>query len=526
MLKQCSLICSTLYSSRKELLNDNLASWRAMKVPQGIMLHLYLLHRSSLNKFASRAMVSYLGFVLLPLIQPDSTKSLLLNAVFGQGNSLIDDRLASTQALTRFQTRVKTILGVDESYSLIKFATIADGSNDQSQKGGVAKANMPKAPVQQRPEPIMSGKKTFTHLTVLTVLGFLFRLPTPLVRIRRNDALWDVLPPAINFWNTLGLAPSSGPKNVAAYAICPVISGTQDALSAFITELGLSYESCKLGSHSRGDAVSDSVDSLIPWSLAESAVGDSFEVLDSILATLGADLFRLSKDHKNIGDEKLKSNVDATVIYVVDPYEEPETVTSIASSFNELLDVYRKDSPRGLSKKAVKNIILQIIPLSLILGKGGVVIHSTRQLQNLAREVYNKSPKAQAFEDSLDLSICSNSSIRLADSLPRKIPFELVVDPPSNVMLDNSQLHIAYAHSSSSNWIVASLTDNTGRNQSVVSYCTAGKRTFLEVATEIWQTCIQIMQVRKVNWRLCIAKAGIITTEELDGMYLLHSKLC
>jgi len=50
------------------------------------------------------------------------------------------------------------------------------------------------------------------------------------------------------------------------------------------------------------------------------------------------------------------------------------------------------------------------------------------------------------------------------------------------------------------------------------------ERTFVEVAQEIWQTCMEIMQVRRVNWRLCIAKVGPMEMIELEAWANLASQ--
>jgi mediator of RNA polymerase II transcription subunit 13 len=147
-----------------------------------------------------------------------------------------------------------------------------------------------------------------------------------------------------------------------------------------------------------------------------------------------------------------------------------------------------------------------------------MVIKQPAELQILSREVYNRCPPA-SVEGTAALPINTGWSCQLAEALPRKISFELKSQPPSNIMYENSQLHVGYAISSSRNWISAAYTDNAGRYQCHASYCMAGGRSFTDAANEIWQTCLEIMQVRGVNWRLCIAKAGEMDMHELEGMF-------
>jgi mediator of RNA polymerase II transcription subunit 13 len=350
----------------------------------------------------------------------------------------------------------------------------------------------------------------------LTLKGSLFRIPSPFIRIRRNDALWDVLPPAVTFWNTLGLAPTCGPKNIISYAIFPSHEGLAEATMQFVGDLSLCYESCKLGTHTRGDYLLGYNDGVIPWEIPEDGAAESCDAaLKSVCAKMGVELSELAIE-KYTNEPTVTANVDSLVIYMIDDGECPTSISAIAAGFWVLLNTYSSSCSSVVQSRIPPNLVLQVIPKSLVLENGGVVILANDKLQTLARHVYDKCPKSKPSQDALDLTICSNASIRLADTLPRKIPFELVVEAPSNVMLDNSQLHVAYSKSASGNWITAAFTDNTGRNQTVISYCMSGNRTFREVATEIWQTAIQIMQERRVNWRLCIARAGIMGMEELE----------
>jgi mediator of RNA polymerase II transcription subunit 13 len=48
-----------------------------------------------------------------------------------------------------------------------------------------------------------------------------------------------------------------------------------------------------------------------------------------------------------------------------------------------------------------------------------------------------------------------------------------------------------------------------------------GTRLFSEIAKEIWQTTIDLLQSRRVQWRVCIAKAGPLDREELETWVLL-----
>lgn len=84
--------------------------------------------------------------------------------------------------------------------------------------------------------------------------GSVSKLPSPHLRVRRGKDYLEILPAAISFWETFGLEPAHGPKNITAYCIHPHTAG--DAADVFLERLSLAYASCNLGTHSRGNETS------------------------------------------------------------------------------------------------------------------------------------------------------------------------------------------------------------------------------------------------------------------------------
>jgi mediator of RNA polymerase II transcription subunit 13, fungi type len=357
--------------------------------------------------------------------------------------------------------------------------------------------------------------------------GIPIRLATPLIRVRRNDALWDMVSPSIAFWDTLGLAPSGGPKNIVSYTIYPSNSDLKSIVDQFLKELEVCYESSRLGSHTRGDSASNDLvqNGIIPWKLTSknrSTRNEMEENLRKICISLGS----LLTAKVTTGTDSKKSQSEGPysfIVFIVNPFEDDAaSIAAITTSFWRLFSTYKKGT-KSSQKTWIPDVQLQIIPISFLAKTGRLVLKKPSELQAFAREVYNRCPPTSLSEDLAALPINTGWAIQLAEALPRKISFELKADPPSTIMYENSQLHVAYAQSASKNWISAAFTDNSGRYQCHASYCMAGKRSFTEVAREIWQTCLEIMQIRGVNWRLCIAKSGSMDMEELEAWANLAS---
>lgn len=89
------------------------------------------------------------------------------------------------------------------------------------------------------------------------------KIPPPHIRIRRGNAFVEVLPPAIAFWETFGLEPAKGKKNIISYCIHP--HDAAEGADAFLERMGLVYSSCNLGKHSRGSSTQTFSDGLVSW---------------------------------------------------------------------------------------------------------------------------------------------------------------------------------------------------------------------------------------------------------------------
>jgi mediator of RNA polymerase II transcription subunit 13 len=355
-------------------------------------------------------------------------------------------------------------------------------------------------------------------------------LPPPHVRVRRNEGLWDILPPALPFWEHLGLAPASGRKNLMAFCIYPGGDDAKSQVSLFMEYLGASYESCKLGAHIRSNEKKSTPlnidDGLISVTLTEQ--DDPFETtvlrLREVCVEVGKHLSTVNWQRKKSATatgEELPP-IDNFIIYLINPFDNGRGVAELCAAFWMLYKAYGTASRSHQPAGPRPDLVLQIIPVADVASPTAPVIHESIYFQKLARQIYDRCPPSSSFadQDPSRLRISSAASIQLEQSFPKKIMFQLTSEPPSDLLHDNSHLHVAYAVSKNGEWVTAAWTCSTGRYQASVSYCLVGGRTFFEVAREIWNATMEIMQARRVAWRLCVVKAGLMGREELDGNYI------
>jgi mediator of RNA polymerase II transcription subunit 13 len=414
---------------------------------------------------------------------------------------------------------------------LLRFLCISDHIPEKSQSA----KGQPQPPAKKNTAdgfvvPGMFILVSALHLVLTPLLAnVLATLPPPHVRVRRNEGLWDILPPALPFWEHLGLAPASGRKNLMAFCIYPGGDDVKSQVSLFIDYLGASYESCKLGAHIRSDEKKTNPlnieDGLISVTLSEH--DDPFETsvrrLREVCVDVGKHLSTVDWQRKKLATSASEElpHIDNFIIYMVNPYPDGRGIAELCAAFWLLYKSYGTAARSPQFPGPKPDLVLQIISISDVASPRAPVIHESIYFQKLARQVYDRSPPSPSSidPDPSRLRISSAASIQLEQSFPKKIMFQLTSEPPSDLLHDNSHLHVAYAVSKNGEWVTAAWTCSTGRYQASVSYCLVGGRTFFEVAREIWNATMEIMQARRVAWRLCVVKVGLMGREELDGMH-------
>ncbi|KAI7528133.1 hypothetical protein KC331_g15905, partial [Hortaea werneckii] len=100
-------------------------------------------------------------------------------------------------------------------------------------------------------------------------------LAPPYVRIQRGNDPYEMLPPALSFWEPLSLSPSSGAKDIRAYCVFPLNEDLQRLVDNFLSDLGTTYENSRLGSHAHIRNVEEDIegddyeDGLVPVDLGD-----------------------------------------------------------------------------------------------------------------------------------------------------------------------------------------------------------------------------------------------------------------
>ncbi|KAK4241468.1 mediator complex subunit 13 C-terminal-domain-containing protein [Achaetomium macrosporum] len=333
-----------------------------------------------------------------------------------------------------------------------------------------------------------------------------FLIPAPHIELRRYENQLSVLPSAVSFWDTLGLGPAHGPKDVIAVCMLPQAEGMRDNATAFLDRVQSTYESLRLGAFERLSNVDGLVDGVILLPVDQDIVSSDLSLpfarsayVDKV-ASLAMALSSAPMSGKNF------------VVYVAYTPENPSSIVDACSSFQEVFEHYKR-CMMDRKKQITNELVLQLVPLDVVASETSLVVMSPSECTRLCLETYDR---CTLFGGPMPAP-----AIMLERALPRGIDFKLAATPSPNLLRENSCIHVAYARSVDERWVTTAWTDNRGSTQATASYCLGrrGKplsRQLAEVVHEIWETTHDLISTCKVHWRVVITKCGPMDQQEME----------
>ncbi|KAI9151706.1 Mediator of RNA polymerase II transcription subunit 13 [Paramyrothecium foliicola] len=334
----------------------------------------------------------------------------------------------------------------------------------------------------------------------------LYQIPGPHLEVRRAETRLSILPSAIGFWESLGLAPSSGTKDVRAICVFPGWKGMAENAGTFLDRMKSIYELLKLGGFENVPLPGDLQEGILPYEVDRISTspdsmttGSSSALIESIETLRGA-----------ISDlTVMETNV---VIYFVYSPGNPRTVIEACTAFQRLFESYQKQL--AMRRETPQNdLVLQLISMDFLSSPNTLVIPSPADLMRVCLETYDR---CTLFNGPMPAP-----AIRLEQPLPRSIDFKLSNTPSASLMQENSCIHVAYAQSLDERWVTAAWTDDRGNQQATASYCLArrGKpisTSMDEIAHEVWESTLELIASCKVHWRVIITKCSPMGQHEIE----------
>ena len=365
----------------------------------------------------------------------------------------------------------------------------------------------PESSLTKAPQrPVLQRKQTESSSSYNNSI---FRLTPPHVKVQRSEKVLHVLPPAVRFWETLGLAPFSGPKDLLGYCIYPSTLRTEKAIVQFFECLAIVYENRKLGAHEIDASGANSGGCLFPYELDNDAgLADSVKTIQSTCIDVGTSLANKKIDSKNL------------VVYVVNPFQGHAAFSALCQAAWSTFQAYNKSTSASRADSRRPEIVLKILDINMIPREDAILDPNPEDVLHLAHEMYERCPSTSPERPKPGLNIGCPPSVQLATAIPKSVQFKITTDPPSDLLEENSFFHLAYSRSPSDQWLTAAWTDNAGEHHATASYSLYGRK-FEEVASELWETTLGILKRKTINWRIVVVKEGLFMPNEMEGKSML-----
>ena len=188
-------------------------------------------------------------------------------------DTTVDQGEAQRQICQEYNTRlvkgvVQEIFPAAFECDLTSYLTIEDASSSSSSEKRQSVSRM-----HPQAESLISDQKR-EMIPNENRGGYVTRSQQPHLQVQRGEESLEVLPSALEFWDSSGLGPCSGPKDVTFFCVYPEIDGIENSISRFLEVLGNTYETCNFGRHSRASAKFAAYDKgLVPVNINDPAQG-------------------------------------------------------------------------------------------------------------------------------------------------------------------------------------------------------------------------------------------------------------
>ncbi|KAI4140611.1 MAG: hypothetical protein LQ341_003766 [Variospora aurantia] len=356
---------------------------------------------------------------------------------------------------------------------------------------------------RERQSPLPGrGMKSHDDLIVKT--------QSPYLRAKRGEDAIDILPPALYFWEELGLAPVQQNKDVMAFCIYPDNDAIREAASDFLATMESAYQSCRFGRHRCASGLRKYQDGLVPVPIVSAKPDAVVESLHRVCEDFGAEI------------PPMEAGGADYVIYMVNPFNDEAMLPQLCAAFNRLFSVYASRAKKP-SAGPERDLVLQVIPLNFLANWDRLTIPPPKAYVKLAFELYSRCSPVQREDEITASPFTSGSAVRLAKTIPRTIDFRLTSQPPDGLLGGNSSIHLAYSWSADQEWLACAWTDHLGAQQWTAVYCLQQSEpdrwaAFSDTVKEILDTTKDMTHPPSQSWKIYLVKDCEIQQREQISM--------
>ncbi|KAJ7125409.1 mediator complex subunit 13 C-terminal-domain-containing protein [Mycena epipterygia] len=336
-------------------------------------------------------------------------------------------------------------------------------------------------------------------------------LDAPLISIGKADAVIQILPTALRFWEKLGLTPRGGRKNATVFVLFEDDGDARQQLAeAWLAKIAAIYDSKHLGTLTPGSHNLCSRDGLF-----------SLRFDSTFRKSLAAFVASIASQRSHL------------VLYVVTPL----STMSLASP---LLRQVFSSVKKALKTHEESQTLFQFVPEALVTCSTGA--NPASQIADLEAVCYSTYDRIlqpvdrvmsrRFFEHSEPVrSYFQDPAYTLARALHSTVKYVKRPRAPLDVVDAGTFLHVGYGFSDCGKWILSACVDQRGEAHDLAVWLTQtqttnpdGEEADVETLSneeyavrKVWDFACQFAKRANVAWRIVFSKLGSMAIADLDA---------
>ncbi|KAK1224128.1 hypothetical protein PQX77_012987 [Marasmius sp. AFHP31] len=330
-------------------------------------------------------------------------------------------------------------------------------------------------------------------------------LDPPLVSVGKGNTVIDVMPTALRFWEKLGLGPKHGEKNATAYVLFEDHGEwRQHQVELWLSNLISLYRVKNLGDMIAGTGDHCEKDGLVPLRFDSS--------------------FR-----KNLASfvASLPTGQTSFVFFVIVP---TVAMTLSSPTLRQVLPAVKK----AIKTYSEAQILFQFIPEEVLIGNMDPSSPDDMGTSRLCSSMYNRILRPvervmsrRFFEHGMRVrNYFQEPAVTLSrPARDTKVTYVNNAHTSLGVIDRHTLLHIGYQVSHCKKWLLAACVDQRGEAHDVGVWLLQPPDSErdeptseeMDVVSKVWEFAAQFADKVDVEWRIVIAKLGLLDAAELDA---------
>ncbi|KAI8984928.1 mediator complex subunit 13 C-terminal-domain-containing protein [Trametes punicea] len=327
----------------------------------------------------------------------------------------------------------------------------------------------------------------------------------PMLAVGKDEAIVQLSPTSLRFWEKLGLVPRAGPKDVTAFVFYEGTDEERESeIESWLSRVSAAYSAKNFGSHVPG---------ISSHSTKPGLVSTRF---DTLRKTLMSFVSTIPTYHPHL------------VFYILTPSRIISPSSTVLRQILSAVRRFYKANPGG-------NILVHFVPESLIEGIHTHPASNLGGLDDFVCSVYDRilipvtramsrkffahgAPLIGYFQSPAYALICTPVNKGSSGSAAAQVSFALESTVSSlDVMNRHMLLHVGYQVSSCGRWILAVCVDAEGEAHELKTWLTPDEGVEAFLVSQVWGLVHEFARRANIEWRIVVSKLGVMAHSEIDA---------